>query len=339
MALRSAIHYPDTKLQSSQAMASAMLLWDKLRVIVPFSKYRIEYRNPEMAGAWELIGKPLVPDDHNKRQAHKSIEAMLAEGAPRQIQYREDLRLDRPYEIWPQKLHHETWRLLQEHRMTSGPVANGDYPFEHEAGITIMAKLADACAGSTFARVTDKMLAYGLIGDRDEPVLAQSCVVPITLELIDASAISLEKLIDFRRREEREQKGGDYRAWRHAYADAVQSHVTRLCRVESANQRDQINDEFRDDMARHLRELKRAIGIAKAEMVLKPVVVSAAVGVGGFLAAGPLGALAGGLAGLAAEPALRSLADMFNAGMGFNEKQRKAMDKNPMAYMYQLSRA
>lgn len=339
MAMRSAIHYPDTKLQSPQAMASAMLLWDKLRVIVPFNEYRIEYNNPEMAGAWELIGKPLVPDDHNKRQAHKSIEAMLAAGVPRQIQYREDLRLDRPFEIWPQKLHHETWRLLEGHRMTSGPVANGDYPFEHEAGITIMAKLADACAGSTFARVTDKMLAYGLIGDRDEPVLAQSHVVPITLELIDASAISLEKLIDFRRREEREQKGGDYKAWRHAYADAVQSHVTRLCSVESANQRDQINDEFRDDMARHLNELKRAIGIARTEMVLKPVVVSAAVSAAGFLAAGPMGAMAGGLVGLAAEPALKSLADMFSAGVGFNEKQRKAMDKNPMAYMYQLARA
>lgn len=339
MAMRSAIHYPDTKLQSPQAMASAMLLWDKLRVIVPFNDFRIEYNNGEMAGAWELIGKPLVPDDHNKKQAHKSIEAMLAEGVPRQIQYREDLRLDRPYEIWPQKLHYETWCLLQEHRMTSGPVANGDYPFEHEAGITIMAKLADACAGSTFARVTDKMLAYGLIGDRDEPVLAQSHVVPITLELIDANAISLEKLIDFRRREEREQKGGDYKAWRHAYADAVQSHVVRLRNVQSANQRDQINDEFRYDMARHLEELKRAIGIARTEMMLKPVVVSAAVSAAGFLAAGPVGAVAGGLAGLAAEPALKSLADMFSAGIGFNEKQRKAMDKNPMAYMYQLSRA
>ncbi len=89
MAMRSAIHYPDTHLQSPQAMASAMLLWDKLRVIVPFDGYRIEYDNCDMAGAWELIGKPLIPDDENKRQAHKSIETMLAAGVPRQIQYRE----------------------------------------------------------------------------------------------------------------------------------------------------------------------------------------------------------------------------------------------------------
>lgn len=333
--MRSAIHYPDTHLQSPQAMASALLLWDKLRVIVPFDGYRIEYNNSDMAAAWELIGKPLVPDDDNKRQAHKSIEAMLEASMPRQIQYRADLQLDREYEIWPQKLHHETWRLLHEHRMTSGPVANGDYPFDHEAGITIMSKLADACAGTTFARVTDKMLAYGLIGDRDEPVLAQSHVVPLTLELIDANSISLEKLIDFRRREAQERRGGDYSALRHAYADAVQGHVAKLRNVQSVNHRDQLNDEFQDEMARYLNELKRAIGLVKAEMVLKPVVVSAVVGAGGFLAAGPLG----GLAGLAAGPALQGLADMFSAGIGFNEKQRKAMDKNPMAYMYQLSRS
>ena len=335
MAMRSAIHYPDTHLQSPQAMASAMLLWDKLRVIVPFDGYRIEYDNYEMAEAWELIGKPLVPDDENKRQAHKSIETMLVAGVPRQIQYREDLQLDQAYEIWPQKLNYETWELLKQSRMTSGPLANGDYPFDHEAGITIMSKLADACAGTTFARVTDKMLAYGLIGDRDEPVLAQSHVVPLTLELIDANAISLEKLIDFRRREAKERRGGDYAALRHAYADAVQSHVARLRDVQSMNHRDQLNGEFQDEMARYLNELKRAIGLAKTEMVLNPVVVSAVVGAGGFLAAGPLG----GLAGLAIGPALQGLADMFTAGIGFSEKQRKAMDKNPMAYMYQLSRA
>ena len=62
------------------------------------------------------------------------------------------------------------------------------------------------------------------------------------------------------------------------------------------------------------------------------------MGATGVLAGGTLGGLIGGAAGLAFEPALRSLADMFSAGIGFNEKQRKAMDKNPMAYMYQFSR-
>lgn len=338
MAMRSAIHYPDTHLQSPQAMASAMLLWDNLRVIVPWEGFKIEYGRLEMDSAWELIGRPLVPDDNNKQQAHKSIEAMLEAGTPRQIQYRADLQLDRPYEIWPQKFNRETWELLERSRMTSGPLANGDYPFEYESGIAIMAKLADACAGKAFARVTDKMLAYGLIGDRDEPVLAHSHVVPLTLELIDAGSISLEKLIDFRQREEREQRGGDYKALRHAYADAVQSHIARLRDVESANQRDQLNDEFQDEMARYLSELKRAVGLAKAEMVLKPVVISAVVGAAGFWAGGALAGLAG-LAGPAVGSALQGLADMFTAGIGFNEKQRKAMDKNPMAYMYQLSRA
>jgi len=331
--MRSAIHYPDTQIQSPLSMASALLLWDNLRVIVPWDGFHIGYDNHDMAQAWELIGKPLVPDDANKRQAHQRIEAMIAGGVPLQIQYREDLKPGQDYEIWPQKLHSETWDLLQRSRMTSAPLANGDYPFEQEAGIAIMAKLADACAGNTFARVTDKMLAYGLIADRDEPVLAQSHVVPLTLGLIDAGSIPLEKLIDFRRREVRERRGGDYRALRHAYADAVQGHVAKLRDVESSNERDQLNFEFQNEMAQYLTELNRAIGLAKIEILLKPAVVSAVVGIGGFLAGGAaLGA------GLAALPALNNLADMFSAGLGFSEKQRKAMDKNPMAYMYQLGR-
>jgi hypothetical protein len=335
MPMRSAIHYPDTQVQSHQAMASAMLLWDNLHVIVPWEGFRIDYPNNDMAAAWELIGKGLVPDDTNKMRAHRSIEQMLEGGVRREIQYRDDLKLNEPFEIWPQKLGQDTWQMLEESQLTSGPLANGDYPFDLVAGITIMSKLADACAGNTFARVTDKMLAYGLIGDRDEPVLAHSHVVPLTLELIDATAIPLEKLVEFRTREAKEQRGGDYKAWRHAYANAVQRHISELRDLESKNHRVELSREFQDDMARHLKELKRAVGWGKAEIALSPVVLGTVVGAAGFLTTENIAA---GLIG-AAGPAITKIADMFRAGVGFNEKQRKAMEKNPMAYMYQLSQA
>ena len=165
--------------------------------------------------------------------------------------------------------------------------------------------------------------------------MAQSHVVPVTLDLIDAGSITLEKLIDFRRREAQSSGENDYRAWRHQYADAIQAHVAQLRNVESANQRNELSRQFREEMEQQLAKLKRAIGNAKREFVLKPAIVSVAVGVGGFLLEGP----AAGLAGLAAGPALQGIADMFTAGFGFSEKQRKAMENNPMTYMYQLSRA
>lgn len=316
-------------------MASALLLWDNLRVIAPWESFPIAYHANDMAEAWELIGKVFVPDDANRQLAHKAIQEMIEGGALPQFQCPPDLRPDQEYEMYARKLSHDTWSLLSRNGLTGRRDAKGDYTLNQQAGMTIMAKLADACAGDAFARVTDRMLAYGLIADRDEPMLAQSHVVPLTLDLIDAGSITLERLIEFRRREERERRGGDYRAWRHNYADAIQAHVKRLKNVESANQRDELNNQFRDDMAGHLAELKLAIGVAKMELVLKPTVVSLVVGAGGFLTSGPIAAVAG----LAAGPFLKSLTDMFTAGIGFSEKQRKAMDKNPMAYMYQLARA
>ena len=331
MPMRSAIHYPNTQIESPQSMASALLLWDNLRVIVPWDRFPIEYRNRNMAEAWELIGRPLVPDDANKRQAHQRIETMIEAGVPLQIQYRDDLRPGHDYEISSKKLNPETWDLLKRGQITAAPLASGDYQFEEQAGIAIMAKLADACAGDTLARVTDKVLAYGLIADRDEPVLAQSHVVPLTLGLIDAGSIPLEKLIDFRRREASKARGGDFKALRHAYADAVQVHVAKLQSVESINQRDQLNEEFQDTMARHLENLRRAMNVTTSQLVLSPVVVSIIAAVGGFLA-GDVGV------GMGVGTALKGVADMFSAGINFGEKQRKAMEDNPMAYMYQLSR-
>lgn len=333
--MRSAIHYPDTQIKSRQSMASALLLWDKLKVIVPYGGFNVSYDNDEMAAAWELIGGKICPDEANKQAAHTSIEAMLKAGIPRNIQYRDDLEPDQSYEIWPQKLAYETWRLLKDSRMTAAPLANGDYPFEQAAGIAIMSKIADACAGNVYARVTDKMLAYGLIADRDEPVLAQSHVVPMTLDLIDASSIPLERLIEFRRRESKEGRGGDYAALRHNYADSVQKHVQLLSGIQSENQREQLDFEFGDEMARHLKELSRALGVAKADFALKPVIVTALIGAGTVLTGGLLSPLTG----LTLGSALNSLADLFKAKMDFSEKQRKAMETNPMAYMYQLAHA
>lgn len=338
--MRSAIHYPDTELHSPQAMASALLLWDRLNVIVPWNGFPIAYADAAMAEAWTLIGGQICPGEADKKAAHKHIEAMLDEGVPLNIRYRADLDDNESYEIWPQKLYQETWELLAERRMTGAPLANGDYPFQQEAGIAIMAKIADACAGDVFARVTDRMLAYGMIADRDEPVLAQSHVVPVVLELVDAASIPIEKLVEFRRREEKEGRGRDYTAMRHSYADSVQAHVKRLAGIESEAQRTELNRQFRADMDDDLKDLRDALGGNRLELMLKPVVVTAVAGAA-TAAVGPAGLLAAVPAFFDGKfgDSLRSIADMFSAGIGYGRKQREIMQKHPMAYMYALSRA
>ena len=57
-----------------------------------------------------------------------------------------------------------------------------------------------------------------------------------TLSLIDASSIPISKLIAFRKREDSETRGRDYREMRHRYADAIAQHVETTKSVRSANE-------------------------------------------------------------------------------------------------------
>ena len=83
-----------------------------------------------------------------------------------------------------------------------------------------MAKLADACAGDVFARITDRLLAFGMVAGRTEEGAGAEPldIVPMTIPMLDVDAIPLERLLAFRRKEQSERLGGD-----------LQSHAARLC--------------------------------------------------------------------------------------------------------------
>ena len=321
-------------------MRSALLMWDEVKVIVPWEEFRPRHGRPAMAAAWELVGGTMFPDPVQQRRAHQRIEELLASTAPMDVLYRNDAPASGDYEIWPQKLLHETWNLLRERRMTPGPLANGDYPFEEQGGLAVMSKLADACAGTTFARWTDRFLAYGLVADRDPQMAAQTAVVPLTLSLIDASSISIERLIDFRRREQSERRGGDYRTLRHRYADAVVRHVEATRMVESRNELRQLRREFEDDMRGDLRDLRDALGVGRLDAITSPVIVTAVVAASSWLAtADPVATATAAMAGGGAARAIEKVVELFRLRTGFSAKQRKVMADHPMAYLYELNRS
>lgn len=347
--MRSAIYYPRTQVSSRPLMQSSLLLWDELHTIVPDLGYPFDYGDQrDMADAWNLIGVPLVPNAAQQARAHTAIEQTLSAGRlPPDLYYVAQVDrpgLDDPYEIWPQKFSVETWQLLQQHRMTALPLPNGDYPFTEEGGLLVMAKLADACAGATFARVTDRLMAYGMIGSGPSEPQAEGEVVPITLDLIDASSIPLENLIAFREREKRERRGHDYTALRHAYADGVQEHVAKLGSVADEYERKELNRQFRDRMQADLQNLRDELGGNRIGLALKPVVVATFVtagalmtGVGGLptaLAAGAAAAFGSNVTDVA-----KAIADFVKDGFKFDKDQRKVMADHPMAYMYALSSA
>ena len=206
-----------------------------------------------------------------------------------------------------------------------------------------MAKLADACAGSQFARVTDRLMAYGMIGSGDRRLGGPSDVIPVTLDLIDASGVPIENLITLRRREQSERKGSDYTKMRHAYADAVQQQITALGAAVDQFERDELTRQFRHKMEIDLKDLRGEIGGSLTDVVLKPVVI-ATVATGGALlsglAHGAEAAFAYGLAaafGSEVKDVAKTIAGFASDRMSFSKKQRDIMAKHPMAYIYALS--
>lgn len=343
--MRSAVYYPRTTVHSRPIIQSSLLLWDRLHTIVPETHYQPEYYDqPDLAEAWELIGGKIVPSEAQKRRSHEAIEATLNSRRlpPNLYLISEVDQPQDPYEIWPQKLSMRTWDLLRDHGLTDDRLPNGDFRFTQDGGLMVMAKLADACAGTQFARVTDRLMAYGMIGSDDQRPGTTAEVVPITRDLIDATSIPLENLIAFRRREDSERRGGDYRKLRHNYADTVQAHMRALDGAVDQFDRDEINRVFRERMGEDLRDLRSELGGSKVDLVLKPVVIAgvAAAGTaayGGDHFATALAAGVGAVFGSSWKDIGSAVADLFSNGLAFDRKQRETMAKHPMAYMYELS--
>lgn len=343
--MRSAVYYPRTQVQSRPLMQSSLLLWDQLHTIVPQSSYSPSYGDRrDMAEAWELIGRTIVPNDNQQHRAHEAISVTLQSGLPANL-YNVG-QVDQPddyYEVWPQKFSTQTFHMLREHGLTDFPLPNGDYPFTQEGGLLVMAKLADACAGTQFARVTDRLMAYGMIGSGDQRSGIPSDVVPITLDLIDASGVPLENLIALRRREQSERRGSDYTRLRHAYADAVQQQISALGAALDQFERDELTRQFRDKMEIDLKDLRRELRGNLTDVMLKPVVIATVATSGALLsglAHGAEAALAYGLAaafGSEVKDVAKTIAGFASDRMSFSKKQREVMLKHPMAYMYALS--
>lgn len=208
-----------------------------------------------------------------------------------------------------------------------------------------MAKLADACAGTTLARVTDRLMAYGMIGTGNQRAGNVSDVVPVTLDLIDATSIPLDSLIAFRKREATERRGRDYTRLRHAYADMVQEQIKALGAALDQTERDRLTEEFRYRMETDLSDLRRELRGNLGQLVVTPVVV-AAVATGGALLSGltddlqtaaTIGLTAA--VGTKVEEIAKTVAGFVKDRMGFDERQRNVLAKHPMAYMWELSRA
>lgn len=216
-------------------------MWDHLEFLVPNRGYNFSYDDPVVAEAIELIGKNRCPNNEEKLKAHAQIEDLVTRPHLPDVFY---YRGSDPYEVYPQKFLNDTWDLLVNSKFAGSLLPNDDYRLSKQAGFAIMAILADACAGTTRTRVTDSPQSYASltdllkdnarIGVRERLVDMSVRAIPrgpflvgLRLSLPDIDYLSLDKLIEFRKREAVET-GNSLRKLRHGFLERIERRVEDL---------------------------------------------------------------------------------------------------------------
>lgn len=338
--LRSAIHYPHSRISDPSTMLHALLLWDTYHVIAPWPGFDPGHSG-EIAEAWSAIGRITVPDPIEQKHAHDDIVAFIENRnrlSPRFFVSADRTSQHEVYEVYPEKFLGETWGHLEQAGLAGDLLPNADRPMSTWGGLVIMAKLADACAGNAFARVTDKTDAYRAIAD-EMPISETRnhdvpSTVPVLLKLINAQSIPLENLMRFRADEKSP-------ALRHNLLDAVQDHLDALSQQRSTNQIKEVQDQFEKTMQRNLTDLRDALRFNKIKFVTSAATLALVTGAFATAAALQTGPLQIGNAIGAAATAglgLKQLTDFFGGGLDLSERQRSTMLKHPMAYMHLLSK-
>jgi hypothetical protein len=293
--MRSALYFPHTHISDVGLVKTALLLWDHLEYIVPWEHFHTRYSDRDIAEAMELIGKPHRPAPDEQRKAHSRLEELVNGRLPTQFylspEHRRGIWHDKeePYEMYPEKLLPESWRILEKARITGKLRDNSDYPLTEYGGLAVMSILADCCAGTTRSRVTDRSDAYatvaGLLGNNPgAPQLkkaeAYGQLVPISLDVVDAAKIDIAALIALRRREERES-GHTLRDLRHRYVSGLESYVTRLANVDvTLSDAREIQRQFKSDMEVDLKDLKAELGLGRTKLLTsKELIVTVLTGV------------------------------------------------------------
>jgi hypothetical protein len=342
--MRSAFYYPHTEVQSKDLLASSLLLWDEIRTIVPFDGYRPDYDDRESAEAWELIGKVHCPNEDEKKQAHELVEDFATRPLPRAFSYKSVQDPNEIYEVYPQKLLPDTWRILNQAGLAGAPLGNADYPLAPPSGLTLMSLLADCCAGTLFSRITDREVAYagiaGLLTDANPGIQPQQehiHLVAAPIKVIDPQQISFKRLLELRKKEQASPSGQALRDLRHRYVDRLEAQARRLAGLTSETDKKECERQFGEDMSDDWRALKQELKLeALATFATKEfltTLTTSALTLGAALL--PAAQPVMGVVGITGT--IVTIGGIVGTTSKFERSRRKILQDHPMAYLYEAS--
>lgn len=345
-----ALYYPHTEIKSEIILKNALLLWDSVDTIVPSDRMRQESRSSKtIQDAIELIVTPRRPTQEERIKAHASLSAMMNSGEVAALLLQAPAFFRRsPYFMYGDKFLYETWRMLEESGLTDFDNGGREYGVPSALGFLMMSLLADICAGTQLQKITDRVDAYGWLSKAHAQMLgtnpimgldvsqvapAYDRLVALSLSVVDARNISLDRLVDFRRREAK-SRSTDYVSMRRRYLKALSEHIERVTKeAKSLSDLKELERQFVENLRDDLNDLKSELGIASIKtMFSKEVAVTALV------TAGTLVSPVAGLTSLATEVGAIGIIPLLKSAAELRGARRTAFQRHTSSWLYLAGR-
>jgi hypothetical protein len=218
--MQKALYYPHSTLNDRALMKSSLLLWDQVEYIAPNREYKPRYDDSELAEAGELLMRPYIPSDEDRKSVSQAVQSML-DKAPQQwlLEGRSTRTADSDlYHLYRDKLSDDLIRELARRNLGIFPSDDPhDFSTHTSLGLILMGVLARRCAGTQKDMITDRMAQYEAVakyvmfqadGTWLEPESAikkrqeiETVLVTTSLKVIDPRGIGFKEILDLRKRE------------------------------------------------------------------------------------------------------------------------------------------
>lgn len=308
-----ALYYPHSRLENEALVKTSLVLFDEVEWIAPDDQYAPEYADLKLAEAIDIIGRRHIPNEQEKVLVHREVERLVSQPLPEWFVFNptepgtsNDYRYY-PYQILPDKFLEKTWNLLQDADFVtrSGEPATGyknggifDYQTSPAMGLTLMGILAQVCVGTTKRGITDQGDSYAALMHYFMEAKGYQYVEPseqrinleeyerlitISFKTIDDKALSLDQLIDLRKREKTDG-GSVLKEARTAYFERLDYYSQQIAtQAKLPSDKDTIEREFQFEMEGKLKALKRELKIDAKRVLLSKEMLGAVVAMAGTM--------------------------------------------------------
>jgi hypothetical protein len=347
MTTPAALYYPHTNITDKSIIKNSLLLWDQVEYITPAPKWTHD-RFPSKAfnDAIDIISKPHYPTNEERKEVHNRISELIKNGLPDWFMLDVSKTVDgsKTYPIYPDKLDHQTWMMLEDHHLVRFNKHDLDFHTTPFFGLMVMSLLADACAGNLKRKITDRSDAYSVlqkfmtteaggkyITDLNSSMLAPQYekLVTLSIKVLNSDDVPISALVAMRKREQK-SPSKDYRNFRINYLSKIDEYIERLNKPGlREGDIQEIERQFQLDLETDLRELRRELNLTTRKLLISKEIGIAVVALAN--------AFTGHITGLTdLSPVINALGvgALGKVGLDYQPARKKALASSSMSWLY-----